>query len=91
MTSPFIHYHFRLAVLLPASAQAHLERRARLGLDGIIFLADRRRGLGRAEPFNASNAPAPGQPNGSFGAAAFGSIATAGDPSLFVLAPRLKS
>jgi hypothetical protein len=64
-----------------------------LSLDRVIFLlhADRRRGLGRAEPFNASNAPAPGQPNGSFGAAAFGSVATAGDPGIFVLAPRLKS
>jgi hypothetical protein len=70
VTSPFIHYHFRLAVLLPASAQAHLELRARLGL---------------------GNTPPLGQPHGNFGAAAFGSIAMAGGPGNFVLAPRLKS
>jgi hypothetical protein len=92
VTSPFIHYHFRLAILLPASARAHLERRARINLRRVACLlqADRRRGLGRAEPFNVSNTPPLSQPNGSFGAAAFGSVTTAGDPGIFVLAPRLK-
>jgi hypothetical protein len=44
----------------------------------------------RAEAFNVSNTPPLGQPNGSFGAAAFGSITTAGDPRVFELALRLK-
>jgi hypothetical protein len=37
-----------------------------------------------------SNTPPLSQPNGSFGAAAFGSVTTAGDPSVFELARRLK-
>jgi hypothetical protein len=63
-----------------------------LSLDRAIFLlhADRRRGLGCAAAFNASNTPPPGKPNGSFGAAAFGSIANSGDPGVFELARRLK-
>jgi hypothetical protein len=44
----------------------------------------------RVEAFNVSNTPPLGQPNGSFGAAAFGSITTAGDPRVFELALRLK-
>jgi hypothetical protein len=44
----------------------------------------------RAEAFNVSNTPPLGQPNGSFGAAAFGSITTAGDPRVFELALRVK-
>ena len=37
----------------------------------------------RAEAFNVTNTPPLGQPNGSFGAAAFGSITTALDPRVF--------
>ncbi|MEO8373194.1 MAG: hypothetical protein ABI806_28675 [Candidatus Solibacter sp.] len=44
----------------------------------------------RGELFNVSNTPPLGQPNGSFGAAAFGSISTAGDPRVAELALRLK-
>ena len=44
----------------------------------------------RAEVFNVSNTPPLGQPSGSFGAAAFGSITTAGDPRVAELALRLK-
>jgi hypothetical protein len=44
----------------------------------------------RAEVFNVSNTPPLGQPNGSFGAAAFGTITTAGDPRVAELALRLK-
>jgi len=44
----------------------------------------------RAEAFNGSNTPPLGQPNGNFGAAAFGSITQAGDPRAFELAPRVK-
>jgi hypothetical protein len=44
----------------------------------------------RAEAFNVSNTPPLGQPNGSFGAAAFGSITTAGNPRVFELALRVK-
>ena len=69
-----------------------MERCAQLNLGRVVCLlqADRRRGLGRAEAFSLSNTPPLGQPNGSFGAAAFGSIATAGDPRVFELALRLK-
>jgi hypothetical protein len=44
----------------------------------------------RAEVFNVSNTPPLGQPNGSFGAAAFGTITSAGDPRFFEFAARLK-
>ncbi|MEO8594816.1 MAG: TonB-dependent receptor [Candidatus Solibacter sp.] len=44
----------------------------------------------RAEVFNVSNTPPLGQPNGSFGSAAFGSITTAGDPRVFEFALRVK-
>src|SRR5262249_6718575 len=44
----------------------------------------------RAEVFNVSNTPALGQPNGSFGSAAFGSITSAGDPRFFEFAARIK-
>jgi hypothetical protein len=56
----------------------------------IIALTERLRAELRAEVFNSANTPPLGQPNGSFGAAAFGAIATAGDPRVFELAARLK-
>ncbi len=40
----------------------------------------------RAEIFNATNTPAFGLPNGTFGSAAFGTITTAGDPRVVQLA-----
>ena len=43
----------------------------------------------RAEVFNVSNTPPLGQPNGSFGAPAFGTITSAGDPRFFEFAARL--
>lgn len=46
-------------------------------------LAERARLEFRAEVFNFSNTPPLGDPNGSFGAAAFGSITTAGNPRDF--------
>jgi hypothetical protein len=58
---------------------------------GKLFrLGDRLGAEIRAEAFNVSNTPPLGQPNGSFGAAAFGSITTAGDPRVFELALRVK-
>jgi hypothetical protein len=44
----------------------------------------------RAEAFNVSNTPPLGDPNGSFGSAAFGSITTAGNPRVFELVARLR-
>ncbi len=46
-------------------------------------LADHARLEFRAEAFNASNTPPLGDPNGSFGSAAFGTITTAGNPRDF--------
>jgi len=43
----------------------------------------------RIEAFNATNTPPLGNPNGSFGAAAFGSITTALDPRVFELVMKL--
>jgi hypothetical protein len=43
----------------------------------------------RMEAFNVTNTPPLGQPNGSFGTAAFGSITTALDPRVVELALRL--
>lgn len=43
----------------------------------------------RAEVFNATNTPPLGAPNGVFGSAAFGSIASAGDPRVVQLAMKL--
>lgn len=43
----------------------------------------------RAEAFNVSNTPPLNDPNGSFGAAAFGSITSAGNPRVFEFALRL--
>jgi hypothetical protein len=44
----------------------------------------------RAEVFNVSNTPPLGDPSGSFGSPAFGSITTAGNPRVFELAARLR-
>jgi hypothetical protein len=43
----------------------------------------------RAETFNVSNTPPLNDPNGSYGAAAFGSITSAGNPRVFELALRM--
>jgi hypothetical protein len=43
----------------------------------------------RAEAFNVTNTPPLGQPNGSFGTAAFGSITTALDPRVFELVAKI--
>ena len=43
----------------------------------------------RAEVFNATNTPALGPPNGTFGSAAFGTITTAADPRVVQLAVKL--
>jgi hypothetical protein len=43
----------------------------------------------RGEAFNVSNTPPLNDPSGSFGSAAFGSIASAGNPRVFELAARL--
>ena len=48
-------------------------------------LAERWSAEFRAEAFNVTNTPPLGQPNGSFGSAAFGSITTALDPRVFEL------
>ena len=44
----------------------------------------------RAEVFNASNTPPLNDPNGSFGSAAFGTIASAGNPRDFEFAGKLR-
>lgn len=44
----------------------------------------------RAEAFNVSNTPPLGDPNGSFGSPAFGSITTAGNPRVFEFAIKVK-
>ncbi len=43
----------------------------------------------RAEAFNVTNTPPFGDPNGSFGSPAFGTIATAGNPRVFEVAAKL--
>ena len=43
----------------------------------------------RAEVFNATNTPPLGNPNGVFGAAAFGTITSAGDPRVVQVALKL--
>ena len=54
--------------------------------DGDLF-AGRNRALEvRAEVFNATNTPFFGAPNTTVGAAAFGTITTAGDPRVIQLA-----
>ena len=44
----------------------------------------------RVEAFNVSNTPPLGDPNGSFGSAAFGSITSAGNPRVFELVGKLR-
>ena len=44
----------------------------------------------RAEAFNVTNTPPLGNPNGSFGNAAFGTITTALDPRVFELVLKLQ-
>jgi hypothetical protein len=46
-------------------------------------LTERVRTEFRAEAFNLTNTPPLGNPNGSFGAAAFGTITSALDPRVF--------
>jgi hypothetical protein len=48
-----------------------------------IHLSERANLEIRAEAFNVSNTPPLNDPNGSFGSAAFGSIAAAGNPRVF--------
>jgi hypothetical protein len=43
----------------------------------------------RAEAFNISNTPPLNDPNGSFGAAAFGTITTAGNPRVLEFAAKI--
>jgi hypothetical protein len=52
-------------------------------------LTERFRAELRAEAFNVTNTPPLGNPNGSFGNAAFGSITTALDPRVFEFAVKL--
>ena len=44
----------------------------------------------RAEAFNVSNTPPLNDPNGSFGSAAFGTIASAGNPRDFEFALKVR-
>ncbi|MFN7925367.1 MAG: TonB-dependent receptor [Bryobacteraceae bacterium] len=60
-----------------------------LMLGKTFALGERARAEFRAEAFNALNTPPLGSPNGSFGSAAFGSIATALDPRVFELVLKL--
>jgi hypothetical protein len=55
-----------------------------------VALTDRIRAELRVAVFNVSNTPPLGQPNGTFGSAAFGAITTAGDPRVFELVARIK-
>jgi hypothetical protein len=51
-----------------------------------VSVTERLRTEIRAEAFNVTNTPPLGNPNGSFGTAAFGSITTALDPRVFEFA-----
>jgi hypothetical protein len=64
------------------NVDAALIRRVPIGSKGPALEA-------RLEVFNALNTPPLGNPNGSFGTAAFGSITTAGDPRIVQLAMKL--
>lgn len=58
---------------------------------GKLFnIGERLRAELRAEAFNLTNTPPLGQPNGTFGSAAFGSITSAGDPRVFEFVARVK-
>jgi hypothetical protein len=52
-------------------------------------IGERWRAEFRAEAFNVTNTPPLGQPNGSFGTAAFGSITAALDPRVFELVMKI--
>ena len=54
-----------------------------------FLMTERVRAEFRAEAFNVTNTPPLGNPNGSFGNAAFGSITTALDPRVFELVLKL--
>ncbi|MCI0418873.1 MAG: TonB-dependent receptor, partial [Acidobacteria bacterium] len=58
-------------------------RTADVMLGKIFTLAERFRLELRAEAFNVTNTPPLGNPNGSFGTTAFGTITSAGDPRVF--------
>ena len=53
-------------------------------------VSERWRAEFRAEAFNSLNTPPLGNPNGTFGSAAFGTITTAGDPRTFEMVLKLK-
>ena len=61
-----------------------------LMLGKTFLITERVRTEIRAEVFNATNTPPLGNPNGSFGAAAFGSITTALDPRVFEFVLKLQ-
>jgi len=44
----------------------------------------------RAQAFNLTNTPPWGEPNGTLGAPAFGSVTSAGDPRVFELALKVR-
>jgi hypothetical protein len=64
-------------------------RAADVMIGKIFTLSERLRTEFRAEAFNVTNTPPLGNPNGSFGSAAFGSITTALDPRVFELVLKL--
>ena len=55
-----------------------------------VVVTERFRTEFRAEAFNATNTPPLGNPNGSFGNPAFGSITTALDPRVFEFVLKLQ-
>ena len=61
-----------------------------LMLGKTFHLTERFRAEFRAEVFNATNTPPLGNPNGSFGNAAFGTITTALDPRVYEFVIKLK-
>jgi hypothetical protein len=64
-------------------------RAADVMIGKFFALSERLQAEFRAEAFNVTNTPPLGNPNGSFGSAAFGSIATVFDPSVFELVLKL--
>jgi hypothetical protein len=64
-------------------------RTADVMLGKTFIVTERLRTEFRVEAFNVTNTPPLGQPNGSLGTAAFGSITTALDPRVFELAMKL--
>lgn len=63
---------------------------ADLMLGKTFAISERIRAEFRAEAFNALNMPPLGNPNGSFGTAAFGTITTALDPRVFEMVMKLQ-